>query len=191
MPEIDLDNAARVVSGMKGTVKAEIIFSALVLGKFVIVGEDVPGIKRSDRRTLQVTGLPMPYRRLFREQQDQMRALGIELAPQQELASRILKRLAEQEKKRPAGPASAEPTGEEASAGFAADGEAFRRARSAEGHVPAGEPLVLPDKLITAAWVRARPAFSGDRLIVRKDAIISPLARDLLKSKGVAVHRAE
>jgi len=188
VPEIDLDNASRVVTGMKGTVKAEIIFAALVLGKFVIVGEDVPGIKRSDRRTLQVTGLPAPYRKVFRRQQEQMRALGIELAPQKELASRILKRLGE---KRPAGPASAESTGKGASAASAPDGGVSRLDPAAEAHAKDGEPLVIPDKLITASWVRSRSDFPGGRIIVRKDAIISPLARDLLKAMGVAVRRAE
>ncbi len=53
IPEIDLDNAARIALGLKGSVKAEIVFSALTLGKPVIIGEDVPGIKRADRRTLK------------------------------------------------------------------------------------------------------------------------------------------
>jgi len=170
VPEIDLDNAARVVSGMKGTVKAEIIFAALVLGKFVIVGAESTGLKRSDRRTLKVTRLPEPYCRLFRQQMDQMRALGVEVAPQAQLAARVLKRLG-----------YSSPDAAPVPEGGA----------SAANDAPEGKPVISRAKLITAEWVRAQAGFPGGRLLVRKDAIISPLARDLLKSKGVAVSFTE
>jgi hypothetical protein len=77
IPEIDLDNAARVCHGLKGSVKAEIIFAALILNKPVIIGEDVPGIKRADRRTLQTIELPPPYRRRFEKYKEELGDLGV------------------------------------------------------------------------------------------------------------------
>jgi hypothetical protein len=82
IPEIDLDNAARVCHGLKGSVKAEIIFSALVLNKPVIIGEDSPGIKRADRRTLQTLELPLPYRKRFEKYKAELKDFGIRFSKQ-------------------------------------------------------------------------------------------------------------
>lgn len=82
IPEMDLDNAARVCHGLKGSVKAEIIFAALVLNKPVIIGDDVPGIKRADRRTLQTVELPPPYQLRFEKYKEELVELGFHFSKQ-------------------------------------------------------------------------------------------------------------
>lgn len=160
IPEIDLDNAARVVAGLKGTIKAEIIFSALILGKPVLVGEDVPGIKRSDRRCLKTLTLPGPYQKLFLRHVNDMKELGIEFAPQHGLAASIIRM--NRASRQAAELASPHQDG--------------------QGRQPAAV------KLLTAEWVRAQTDFPDSTLVLRQGAIISPLAMDLLKEKGIRVH---
>ncbi|RNB79139.1 hypothetical protein EDM59_28240 [Brevibacillus nitrificans] len=154
IPEIDLDNAARVVAGLKGSIKAEVIFSALVLGKPVLVGEDVPGIKRSDRRCLKALSLPGPYQKLFQRHVNDMKELGIEFAAQKGLADAIIR----------------------------------KNRVSLPNHEPgSGGQQPVTAKLLTADWVKAQSEFTEDKLVLRQGAIVSPLAMDLLKEKGVAV----
>ncbi|MCM3593023.1 hypothetical protein M4D58_20575 [Brevibacillus borstelensis] len=163
VPEIDLDNAARVAAGLKGTIKAEIIFSALVLGKFVLVGEDVPGIKRSDRRCLKTLSLPAAYQKLFERHVSEMKDLGVEFFPQRELANAAVRKWTS---KRQA--------------------EALKES----DQLPGGVRKLLPGsgKLISAEWVKSQPDFPENRLILEQGAIVSPLAMDLLKERGITVH---
>jgi hypothetical protein len=89
IPEIDIDNAARACSGLKGSVKAEIIFAALVLEKTIIIGEDTPGIKRSDRRTLKTLELPLALRKRFEKYKTELKEMGVIFANQAELHEKI------------------------------------------------------------------------------------------------------
>lgn len=150
IPEIDLDNASRVAAGLKGTVKAEIIFSALVLGKPVLVGEDVPGIKRADRRCLKTLSLPIPYQKLFLRHVSEMKELGVDFYPQKGLADAAIRK--------------------------------SKAKRQAESHEP------VTAKLLTADWVKTQTDFPDRALVLRQGTIVSPLAMDLLKEKGIAVH---
>jgi hypothetical protein len=93
IPEIDLDNAARIALGLKGSIKAEIVFSALTLGKPVIIGEDVSGIKRSDRRTLKKLSLPPVYQKLFIQYKEDLRKMGIIFTKQEGIYKVILEKL--------------------------------------------------------------------------------------------------
>jgi hypothetical protein len=93
IPEIDLDNAARIALGLKGSIKAEIVFSALTLGKPVIIGEDVSGIKRSDRRTLKKLSLPPTYQKLFIQYKEDLKKIGIIFTKQESLFETILEKL--------------------------------------------------------------------------------------------------
>lgn len=160
LPEIDLDNAARVAAGLKGTVKAEIIFSALVLNKPVIIGEDVPGIKRSDRRTLKALTLPPAYDKLFQRYMNELREMGIHTQPQKTLAEFAIRKLN-----------AAKPV-QEISAVQMDNGES-----------------VFTGKLLTADWVK-RHNFSEKILRVRQGTILSPLALDVLKEKGIQIQYA-
>ncbi|WP_409346855.1 hypothetical protein [Paenibacillus sp. MBLB4367] len=164
IPEIDLDNAARVVLGMKGTVKAEIIFAALVLGKFVLVGEDAPGMKRADRRTLQTLRLPEQHRNLFGYYQKELQDYGVVLAPQSKLAElAVLK------------------CGERTKAG-------------SNEHTGAGVEDVLrfEGRLLGAEWVKGIGKQPGiRRVMVGKRTIVSSLALDMLRDRGIAVDRPE
>lgn len=99
VPEIDLDNAARICYGLKGSVKAEIIFSALLLNIPIIIGEDIPGIKRSDRRTLQTLELPASYKKRFEFYQTELREFGITFSKLDLLAETIKSKLFDQEEK--------------------------------------------------------------------------------------------
>lgn len=157
IPEIDLDNAARVAAGMKGTIKAELIFAALVLGKSVLIGSDVPGIKRADRRTLQSVELPGPYQRLFQQQMAALLELGVELHPQRSLADAVIRRL-----------------------------KSRRIEEATDGtEVEASEDgCVFDGKLLTVEWLQRQTHLPNKIIYLQADTLISPLAKDLLKEQG-------
>jgi len=163
IPELDLDNASRIALGLKGTIKAEIVFSALVLGKFVIVGEDAPGIKRADRRCLKTLTLPPPLQRRFQQQLAELRELGVEVTPQKELAAAVLRKL--QNRVDAAGRAAA---------------------------LPGDEPAVVEftGKLLHADWLLNRPHLAGKQVLLPPGAIITPMARDVLQEKGMSVQHS-
>jgi hypothetical protein len=160
VPEIDLDNAARVVAGLKGTIKAEIIFSALVLNKPVIIGEDVPGLKRSDRRTLKTVALPPAYQKLFQRYMNELRELGIDTVPQKNIAETVIRKL-----------------------------NAVKRAQENSLDARAEQTHFFSGKLLTADWVKQQN-FSEKVLHVRQGTILSPLALDVLKEKGIQIQYA-
>lgn len=163
IPEIDLDNAARIATGLKGTIKAEIVFSALVTGKFVVVGADSPGLKRADRRTLQTLALPPAYEQLFRQHVGRLQELGVEFAEQKRLAERVIARLKDRWKVEGK---SQQATGNE--------------------QVDEGE-AVYSGRLLTADWVYAQPQLRETVLQVKKGTIISPLAYDALRERSITV----
>ena len=159
VPEIDLDNAARVVSGLKGTIKSEIIFSALVLQKIVIVGEDVPGLKKADRRTLQTLSLPLPYQKLFHQYMTAMKELGIEFRQQKDLAEAVIQKVKEKSQ--------------------------TELSFSAEQAMD--ETVVFQGKFLSAEWVKSQSVFLDKKVWVSEGVIVSPLAADILQEKGVRV----
>lgn len=163
IPELDLDNAARIAAGLKGTIKAEIVFAALVTGKFVIAGSDVPGIKRADRRTLQALTLPPAYERLFQRHVQELTELGIEFAPQKRLAERVVSKLRSQLPKE--GEQAAKPTA------------------TALDETEA----VFSGKLLTADWICSQPQLRHTTLHVKQGAIVSPLAQDSMRERGITV----
>jgi hypothetical protein len=149
IPEIDLDNAARVCGGLKGSVKAEIVFSALVLGKPVIVGEDSPGLKRADRQTLRTLELPLPYRRKFEYYKEEMMDLGIRFSKQACLHKEIVNLLL-----------------------------------FGEGREGQQDPVMFQEKVVTSDWL-ARNTVESKLLVVREGAIITPLAKEFIREKGI------
>ncbi|TCP31544.1 hypothetical protein EV207_10233 [Scopulibacillus darangshiensis] len=159
IPEIDLDNAFRVVSGMKGTIKAEIIFSAIMLKKLVIIGEDSPGIKRSDRRCLNTVSLPGPYQKRFQQYVQEMKGLGIRFRNQKGLIDTVINRL---------------------------KAEVSEKPNSLPGKFN-NNHLTFGGKLLTAGWIQSQTDFPDQTIFLRKGAIVSPLAKDLLKEKGLTV----
>lgn len=90
VPEIDLDQAARIAYGLKGSVKAELVFAALVAGKHVLIGEDDSGLARADRRTLQTTRLPAAYAQQYKCMMKRLQALGIQIVPMPMLVDRLI-----------------------------------------------------------------------------------------------------
>ncbi len=163
IPEIDLDNAARVAAGLKGTIKAEIIFAALVLQKPVFVGSDVPGIKRADRRTLQAVTLPVGYQKLFARHMAAMKELGVEFRLQSELADSVIAVLKARQQAEPA----------------------------SDADVISGDTQLFSGKLLTADWLKTQPNLPTKSLNVQKGTIISPLAVDVLREKGIALQVVE
>ncbi|MFC3886114.1 hypothetical protein ACFOU2_22570 [Bacillus songklensis] len=99
IPEVDVDNAARIALGLKGSIKAEIVFSALMLNKPVIMGKDVPGIKRADRRTLNTLELPETYKKLFLHYKNDLENMGILFTEQLKLHESVIAILKPDEKK--------------------------------------------------------------------------------------------
>ncbi|WP_331280337.1 hypothetical protein [Bacillus sp. UNC438CL73TsuS30] len=162
IPEIDLDNAARIVTGLKGTIKAELIFSAIILEKFLIVGDDTPGIKRADRRCLKALSLPGPYRKRFESYVEGMKELGIEFLPQMELADAVIEKLCDRLAKSPA-------------------------AKTEEINHADDGGLTFKKKLLTPEWIKAQQEFPNHTLTLPKGVIISPLAKDLLKEKKLTI----
>ncbi|MGZ9585203.1 hypothetical protein [Paenibacillus marinisediminis] len=86
IPELDLDQAARVAFGLKGTIKSELILAALVLDKPVFIASDCSGLKRADRRTLKALQLPVGYDRRYRQVLKQLEELGVRMAEMNQLA---------------------------------------------------------------------------------------------------------
>lgn len=168
IPEIDLDNAARVAYGLKGTIKSEVIFSALILGKFILIGADTPGIKRADRRTLKTLSLPSPFKKRFEEYVKFMTGLGIEFKAQLGLADSIVQKFHHKVEKKKVLEASTVVGSEDNQA-------------NVNGNV------IFNKKLLTPEWIHAQPHFPNSTVYLQKGVIISPLAKDLLKEKKLIV----
>ena len=169
IPEIDLDNAARIATGLKGTIKSEIIFSAIMLEKFILVGADVPGIKRSDRRCLKKLSLPAPYEKRFRNYVEQMTELGIQFELQKDLADIVIKQFSERV--------------EESSA---------ESPKLSDQQIPPEESqLVFNKRLLTAEWIQEQPHIPNNVIYIAKGTIISPLAKDMLKEKKLSIKIAK
>ncbi|WP_244933545.1 hypothetical protein [Neobacillus mesonae] len=172
IPEIDIDNAARVVQGLKGTIKSEVIFSALVLGKFILIGADTPGIKRADRRVLNTLNLPLPLKKRYEEYVKFMTGLEIVFKPQINFADSILQRFQQKinEKKALKG------SGGEAAAVESGNTQDISR-----------ENVIFSKKLLTPDWIQAQVHFPNCTVYLKQGTIISPLAKDLLKEKKLTV----
>ncbi|WP_240633306.1 hypothetical protein [Paenibacillus montanisoli] len=168
IPEISLDDAGRIALGMKGTVVSELAFAALVTGKFVVVGDDSPGLTRADRRTLKALELPEPYRKLFRYYKSEMQMYGVYFAPSKELATWVADRF-----------------------GMKA-GEEKDDARDPAGFETGTGIERFEGKLLTAEWVRERTR-SGRIACIEagKGTIVSPLAKDMLREQGIEVRMTD
>lgn len=168
IPEIDLDSMGRATLGIRGTVLSDVIFSALVTGKPVLIGADGPGLKRADRRTLKTLTLPKPYRNLFDYYKQELTMYGAQFGPRAELAEIAVGLWGRRE-----------AAAEEGKATAKADGTADAADR-------------FEGRLVSADWVKQRlkdPAFT--RLTIGPGTLVSPLAKDLLKEKRIAVHYAD
>ena len=183
IPEIDLDNAGRAAAGLKGTVKSELILSALLLHKFVLIGDDVPGIKRADRRTLQTLTLPKPYQDLFEKYKRELQTLGAEFAPQKLLAERVVRRCS-----RPATGKAESPViqGSASNTSVRFDKEDRNDTAKESGTV------AFEEKLMSADWVeRQIRKGSVSSIVITNRTLVSPLAKDMLKSAGVSLVYAD
>ncbi|MGQ7890582.1 hypothetical protein [Paenibacillus sp. WC2504] len=179
IPEIDLDNAARAALGMKGTIVSEIIFSTLVQNKFVLIGEDISGLKKADRRTLQTLTLPTPYRNLFDYYKMELQMYGVEFAPSKQLAEKAVSKIRPVILEAREAPETSEtPEASKTEAALPAPPEP----------TPASSAIVYEGKLVSAEWVtrelRNRPFRS---LQIGRKTIISALAQDMLKDKGITI----
>lgn len=164
IPEIDLDNAARAALGMKGTIISEIIFSTLVQNKFVLIGDDIPGLKRADRRTLKTLTLPKPYVNLFDYYKLELQMYGVEFGPLKQLAEMVVSKL-----------------------GSGSGTKVVEAANS----VKTDERIVYEGRLISADWVTRESKNKVFRtLMIGKRTIISSLAKDMLKEKGITIEYA-
>lgn len=176
IPEIDLDTIGRAALGIRGTVLSEVVFAALVTGKFVLVGDDVSGLKRADRRTLKTLTLPDPYRKLFDYYKQELQMYGATFGLRANLAEMAVERCASSR-------TTVQPqAADERSAG--------------RNHVPqeptAGVTHRFEGKLVTAQWVTQtwkRQPFS--RLVLGPGTHLTPLALDVLNENGVSVEHGE
>ncbi|MFC5402901.1 hypothetical protein [Cohnella soli] len=176
IPEIDLDNAARIALGMKGTIKSEIVFAALMERKFVLVGEDSPGAKRSDRRTLRTITLPEPYAKLFSYYKHELSMYGVELAPQKRLADIVVDKLGRQGK-------------DDDRADRKSDGS--QRQPEQKDSTPEDRQS-FHGRLLSADWLSEtykRQPFG--ELEIMRSTIVTPLAADEIKRYGIALTYAD
>jgi hypothetical protein len=187
IPEIDLDNAARAALGMKGTIVSEIIFSTLVQHKFVLIGEDISGLKKADRRTLQTLTLPTPYRNLFDYYKMELQMYGVEFAPSKQLAEKAVSKIYPEILQTP--DAFKAEVDLELKAGVDLKAEVeFSLPWSSEFSMPPSSTLVYEGKLVSAEWVtRELRNRSFRSLQIGKKTIISALAHDMLKDKGITI----
>ncbi|TXK76710.1 hypothetical protein [Paenibacillus sp. N3.4] len=164
IPEIDLDNAARAALGMKGTIISEIIFSTLVQHKFVLIGDDSSGLKRADRRTLKTLTLPKPYVNLFDYYKMELQMYGVQFGPTKQLAEMAVNNI--QSDTRLA--------------------KADKSVKTDE-HAEDEKPIIYKGRLISADWVTREIKTTTSYLQVGKKTIISSLAKDMLKEKGITI----
>jgi hypothetical protein len=170
IPEIDLDNAARAALGLKGTIISEIIFSTLVQHKFVLIGDDIPGLKRADRRTLKTLTLPKPYVKLFDYYKLELQMYGVEFGPLKQLAEIVVNKL---------GIGSGTQVA-----------ETDTSVKVSERMNDNGR-IVYEGRLISADWVTRESKNKTFRtLAVGKKTIVSSLAKDMLKEKGITIENA-
>ncbi|MEX2415042.1 MAG: hypothetical protein WD424_02775 [Paenibacillaceae bacterium] len=162
IPEIDLDHAARIAMGLKGTIKSEIVCSALILNKPVIVGSECSGIKRADRRTLSVLELPDPYRRRFEKFMEELKELGIIVQQRESLVKPLIQMWHKSDK--------------------LTNALAGKAAASSNGL----EAAVFEGRLLTEQWVKTVLS-EGKILRVSKRTIITPLARDALRQRAIVI----
>lgn len=165
IPEIDLDGAGRVAQGLKGTIKSELVFAALLLNKFILSGDDLTGIKRTDRRCLEQVHLPAPYQKLFERYLQQMKELGIEFISMKEAANTAIDKLG-------ITPAKEENDSSDQAACL--------------NSLPAGK-TVFEKKLLTPAWIQSQKEIVDNTIYLSNDVIISPLAKDLVKEKKLTI----
>lgn len=164
IPEIDLDNAARAALGLKGTIISEIIFSALVQQKFVLIGEDISGLKRADRRTLQTLTLPKPYRNLMDYYKMELQMYGVEFAPMNLLAEKAAGKLHD------------------------APAPAPKYTSTPETPPTSSDYLAFEGRLVSADWLTRELKTQPFRTLrVGKRTIISALAQDMLKERGITL----
>lgn len=167
IPEIDLDNMARASLGIRGTVLSDVIFSALVTEKFVLIGDDVSGLKRADRRTLKTLKLPKPYQNLFHYYKQELTMYGAEFGAREKLAEMAADRCGKRAEPNTEATMAASPGSEGASVRF-------------EG------------KLISADWVkRLLQDKQATGLTIGPGTLLSPLAKDMLKEKGITIRYAD
>lgn len=164
VPEIDLDNAARICHGMKGTIKAEVVLAALIINKFVLIGEGGSGLRRSDRRCLQTTALPPSFQTMFTNYLQQLEALGVHLAGPQQLARTIIEQFA--------------PV-------------VSKQAQSPETVVHSDGVYYYQGRVLTAEWINKHRNHVLHTVAVSRNTIISALAADMLKEKGIAIKQLE
>lgn len=162
IPEIDLDNAARIAAGLKGSIKSEIVFSALLLNKKIFIGNDVTGIKRADRSALKTTTLPKPYKKVFEKYLKDLSDLGIEFISPKKFSDLILKTVEIKDEKNKEG------------------NKNNKKETLTDGST-------LTKKLLTPEWIKSQSNISNNTINIYKATIISPLAKDMIKEKGLNV----
>jgi len=183
IPEIDLDSAGRITLGMKGTVTSELVFAALVTNKFVLVGDDVSGLNRPDRRTLKSLTLPGPFMKLFDYYKQEMRMYGVEFGAQNELAELAVRKCTERR------------SPDRNDLAVRADG-------IGDADLAASDTVVtFEGKLLSADWVerqlttrgkgKGKPVAGITGVKLHQGTIVSPLAKDRLRELGIALYAAE
>ncbi|MBW5444469.1 hypothetical protein GE107_00125 [Cohnella sp. CFH 77786] len=174
IPEIDLDSMGRASLAIRGTVLSEVIFAALVTGKPVLIGEDASGLKRADRRTLKTLTLPKPYRNLFDYYRHELAMYGARFGPRAQLAEMAVREWG-----------TSAANAEQAAEGAEKPASTLVTAETES-------ELRFEGRLVAAEWVERRlkeKAFT--RLTVGHGTILTPLAKDLLREKGITVHVAD
>lgn len=160
IPEIDLDNAARIVTGLKGTIKAEVVFSALVTNKLLLIGSDSIGLKRSDRQCLNKIELTEYYKNTYKGYMNQIKQMGIKLVPANRIVTHTIEKI---------------------NAMRNVDKEASVTTKNGS------QQATFQGKILTATWVESNKDKLEEKILLEKRTIISPLAQDLLKEYGTIV----
>ncbi len=162
IPEIDLDTMGRVSMGIRGTVLSEVILAALMVEKFVLIGEDTSGLKRADRVTLKRIEMPKPFQNLFSYYKKELKMYGAQFGLRSKLAELAIQAC------QTAGPISADDN----------------RAHTTD-HV-----LDFKGRLFSAEEAEQWSKKGITTLTIGADTIVSPLAADLLRDKRIAIRYA-
>jgi len=155
VPELDLDQASRIAHGLKGSVVSELVHAALLIHKPIFLPSDGSGISRANRRTLQVTTLPLGYDKRYRTTLRELQDVGVQLAPLNQFAEQIIAVLLPERAVR------------------------SQQQENLESSVYGGKLLTA------AEAGRLLSERKGQVLSVARGTLISPLARDVLRERKV------
>lgn len=161
LPELQLSDAARIALGLKGTPISELVYSILLKNKKLLIGKDLSGMTQKEKDELQISELPLLYRKQYEQYCNLLEELGSQFISINNLIEMIK--------------VATENNHCSMSSNQINDKEDIQ------------DGYVFTKKVLTTEWINSQRNINSDKIYVRKSVIISPLAKDVLKEKGITI----